>query len=313
MHNKKMFRLGEYLITEFDNGQVQWEAHAALGMQRSGNCFILDNILIVGRCRDEDDGYLKMEFHGQLRKLPAWSKTAYYCFSFNLLDVITGQVLTEDFLQEVTTLAQIKGAPTNSVADMKHGTFRLGQYRINVAEDGNISWQSVDGIDKVIGGPCRIESNVLFICPQEYVREHQNKHDFLSALRRLTKWHYTIAWCRSMVLEECKPQQEARKSQVVATTENMRHKFIRDGKPSGHYEKQRREAETKTPLSSGFTRTFWRSILRSKALLKNVIPAALVAIVLLFGVTMIFYSIGKGCHMSHGNDDHHHKHDHEED
>jgi hypothetical protein len=309
MHNEKKYRLGDYLITISDNGQIEWQGHAALGMERRGKCFLLENILIFGRCRDEDHGYLKMEFHDHLRKLPPWTKTAHYCSSVNLLDVISGQVVTEDFLQEITTLAQIKGASVNSANDIKQGAFRLGQYYINVAEDGNISWQAIEGLNNIIGGPCRIESNVLFICPREYVQEHQNKRHFLDNLHRLPQWNNTIAWCRGMVLEGCRPLHETRQYHAVRGTENIRHKFI-------HSQHSDDRATFTIPLSSAFKRlsALWPRIRRGKALFKQLIPAALGAFVSLVGLTLIFYTIGKGCHVPHGDDDHHHnKQEHDED
>jgi hypothetical protein len=313
--HKAMCRLGEYLITEFENGQLQWESHIALGMQRSGKCFVLDNILIIGHCREEDHGYLKLEFQDQLRKLPPWTKTAYYCRSINLLDVITGQVVTEDFLHDITTLAQIKGVSAISGTDMKQGAFKLGKYHINVAADGNISWQCIADLNKIIGGPCRIESNVLFICPQSYVQEYQNKQEFLVKLRLLPQWNNTIAWCKGMVLDECQRQQEALKYEAVACGEDIRYKFIRGRNPSRNYEEQCWDETGKRVLSSGLKQlsTLWHRILRGKDMFKHLFPVALRVIVLLLGLTMIFYSVGKGCHVSHWDDHHHHKHDHEED
>jgi len=308
MHNEKMYRLGEYLITLSDNGQIEWQAHAALGMERRGKCFILENILIFGQCRDEDHGYLKMEFHDHLRKLPPWTKTAYYCSCVSLLDVVTGHVVTEDLLQKLTTLAQIKGASVNSATDIKEGAFRLGRYYINVAEDGNISWQSIEGLNNIIGGPCRIESNVLFICPQTYVQEHQNKQNFLNKLHRLPQWNNTIAWCRGMVLEGCQPWQETRQYHAVGGKENIQNKSI-------HSRNSADRATFKIQLSSAFKQlsALWPRIRRGKGLFKHLIPAALGAFVLLGGLTLIFYTTGKGCHVSHADEDHHHNHEHDED
>ncbi len=241
MMHKAKYRLGEYLITEFETGLLQWETHAALGMQRSGRCFILDNILIIGPCRDEDIGYLKLEFHEQLEKLPVWHKTRYYCFAFDLLNVINGQILKEDFLQRIMTLTQIKRTATNSITDIKHGTFRLGRYQINVNENGKVSWQAIEGINKIIGGPCSIESNVLFLCPQEYVQENQNGHDVFNKLHQLPQWNNTIAWCRSMVLQNCQPQQQTKQRQAAVMRENIWNKFILNEKPYANYKKQHSE------------------------------------------------------------------------
>jgi len=98
MMNESTYRLGEYRIIEYDNGQLWWERHFAFGMQRRGKCFILGDILIIGHWSHDEIGYLILEFHEQLEKLPDWNKTRHYCFAFELLDVSTGQSLTNDFL-----------------------------------------------------------------------------------------------------------------------------------------------------------------------------------------------------------------------
>jgi len=48
MMNESIYRLGEYRIIEYDNGQLWWERRFALGVQRRGKCFIHDEILICG-------------------------------------------------------------------------------------------------------------------------------------------------------------------------------------------------------------------------------------------------------------------------
>lgn len=249
-----------------------------------------------------------MEFHDHLGKLPPWTKTAYSCSCVSLLDVVTGEVLTEDFLLRVTTLAQIKEASVHSASDIKQGAFRLGQYCINVAGDGNISWQSMEGRNNIIGGPCRIESNVLFICPQAYVQEHQSKQDFLDKLRRLPQWNTTVAWCRGMVLESCRPRQETGQDKDIGGKKDIRHKSVRSRNSADR-------ATFKMQLSSAFKQVsaLWPRIRRGKGLLKRLIPAAVGASVLLGGLTLMFYTIVKGCHVSHGHGDHHHKHGHDED
>jgi hypothetical protein len=313
MHKKEMYRLGEYLITVSDNGQIEWQAHAPLAMERRGNCFILGNILILGQCRDEDHGYLKMEFHDHLRKLPQWTKTDFYCSSVNLLDIITSQVAKEEFLQQMSMLARIKGATVDSTTIVKRGAFRLGRYIINVAHNGQISWQTIQGLNKVIGGQCRIESNVLFICPQEYVQEHQNKQNFFNKMNRLPRWNNTIAWCKSMVLEECQPRQAPRQYRAIANTEDLRLKFIRGRNFFENYRARSQRKPFKIPFSSAYklSSTLLPLIRRAKALFKRLIPAVLGASVLLVGLILIFYAVGKGCH--HRDDDHHYKHEHEED
>jgi hypothetical protein len=99
MNFKRAYRLGEYRIIEYENGLLRWETHSHFGVQRSGKCFILGNVLIIGNWSHEEIGYLKLEFFEQLQKLPVWTKTRYYCYAFELLDVVTMQSLTNVFWQ----------------------------------------------------------------------------------------------------------------------------------------------------------------------------------------------------------------------
>ena len=62
MMHKAAYRLDKYRIIESDNGMLLWEAHFPMAMQRRGKCFILGDILIIGRTMHEENGYLILEF-----------------------------------------------------------------------------------------------------------------------------------------------------------------------------------------------------------------------------------------------------------
>ena len=64
MIHETIYRLGEYRISEYENGLLRWETHSNFGAQRSGKCFILGNVLIMGNWSHEETGYLKLEFFG---------------------------------------------------------------------------------------------------------------------------------------------------------------------------------------------------------------------------------------------------------
>jgi hypothetical protein len=126
------YRLGEYCITEDENALLRWETYFNFGAQRSGKCYIFGNILIIGNWSHEGIGYLQLEFSDRLNKLPSWGKTRYYCFAFELLDVATGQSLTNDFLERYLTLTSSTGS--KSLMNMSPGMFRLGRYQIAVTD-----------------------------------------------------------------------------------------------------------------------------------------------------------------------------------
>lgn len=75
--NEIKYRLGEFIIIEHSRVFLTWVTHIALGDQRSGKCFIIGNILVIGPWDHEEAGYLKLEFHEHLMKLPPWNKTRY--------------------------------------------------------------------------------------------------------------------------------------------------------------------------------------------------------------------------------------------
>ena len=58
MKEKTIYLLGEYRISEYENGMLWWETHHGLGEQRSGKCSIHDDIFIIGLPRHEDIGFL---------------------------------------------------------------------------------------------------------------------------------------------------------------------------------------------------------------------------------------------------------------
>ena len=104
MPKKLLYRLGEYRITDYENGRLSWERHVDFGVQRSGDGYLLGDVLILGPGSQEENGFLIGEFLDQLKKMPVWSKTRYYCHASELLEVATGRGLTEDFLNRVSSL-----------------------------------------------------------------------------------------------------------------------------------------------------------------------------------------------------------------
>lgn len=145
-----------------------------------------------------------LEFHEQLAKLPPWTRTRYYCYALNLRDVATERNISEDTLSWMMALSYIENAAPTSLIGMKTGTFRLGRYQLCMTANGEVEWQTPEGINRVVGGRCIIESDVLIIGAHEYEKSEQDKAQFLQELRGLPPWNYTMIWSRSMVLRECR-------------------------------------------------------------------------------------------------------------
>ena len=193
MHRKK-YRLSQYIITEYEGNVFTWETHIALGSQLLGNCFIIGDILVIGPRQHEDAGFLILEFYEQLRKLKVWNKTRYYCSNLSLWDVESGQNLSRNINQGL-------GIATNEQAP---GSFHLGKYKIVVEQNGNISWHTWEGLNKIISGKCLIESCILFIGNREFeLCESQKKREWIKTLKDFPKWDRTVAWGHLNSLQDC--------------------------------------------------------------------------------------------------------------
>jgi hypothetical protein len=207
---KSKYRLDEFIITEYDRFLLTWEAHIAIGAQRSGNGFIIGDILVIGHWNHEEAGYLKLEFNEKMMKLPVWNRTRYYCLSSSLRDVNTGQKLSDYFNRQQVNKDKISIGP---VKIPEPGIFRLGRYRIIVEENSKISWQTYEGLNKTIGGPCVTESGILFIGSKKNdLYESRSKKEWFSKLKLLPQWDKTFAWSHWRVLRSCRPGKELNKS-----------------------------------------------------------------------------------------------------
>ncbi len=220
MMHKAVYRLDNYRIIETENGMLWWDAHFPMAMQRRGRCFVLGDILIIGQPSHEENGYLILEFHEQLEKLPVWNKTSYYCYTSNLLNIATDSNLSEDLLQRKMFLAEINKADKKSIIGLMSGKFRLGQYQIIVTDNDEVEWQAHEGTNKIIGGRCIVESDVLFIGAQEYDKGELSKEEFIKELNQLLQWDNTFAWCKSMVLQACQPQQQTKEFRTASLSIN---------------------------------------------------------------------------------------------
>lgn len=176
MTSESKFRLGEYIIVEHGGVLLTWISHIAIGSQLSGRCFIIGNILVIGPWEHEEAGYLKLEFHEQLMRLPAWTKTPYYCLSTDIRKIDVKQslrscLIKHSFIPKIGVVCdEIKGP----------GAFQLGRYKITVDANGIISWQTIGESNKTIGGKCVTESGILFIGPKEITSDaEQNRKVFL--------------------------------------------------------------------------------------------------------------------------------------
>lgn len=318
------YRLDNYRITVLENVLIKWEQHVALGMERSGKCFIFGDILIIAsRSQPDEDGFLIGEFHEQLQKLPVWNKTRYYCFASELLDNVTGQSVTEEFLEQNWSKSRERYAK-----DISPGAFRLGQYQITVGAERELSWQMYGDLNRIDGGPCLIKSDVLCIGSTEYGNEGQDKQAFLDRLRRLPQWDRTLAWCRGQCLRLCEEPQQTGPPGVISGIRNKwKDRSIGEMTPVRPGEPRTEKRQEKPPepdynryqetaarhLKAGIDRLrrSWHRKRTGKAWLKYLIALAVTG--LLLGFALMFHSFEKTFHGHDQHEKHHHEHDDEHD
>jgi hypothetical protein len=316
MPKKLLYRLGEYRITDYENGRLSWERHVDFGVQRSGDGYLLGGALILGPGGPEENGFLIGEFLDRLKKLPVWHKTRFYCHASELLEVATGRRLTEDFLNRISSLVE-KKAPMG----LKPGMFRLGRYRIIVTAGNDVLWQTVGGVNRVVGGPGRIESGLLILGSQEVDEEGPKKRDFLHKLDQLPQWEETQVWCLESVLRECrepqppvrfKEQLKERRGRVkragekrLITTPQIRLKEP----PKRLFTFNWKPFKPAPPRLNWPFRFNWRKLSRPWPWGRKFWLMGLLLLILsglVFGVVVTFHSLEKMWAGSHGYKKHHH-------
>jgi hypothetical protein len=273
MIEKNRYRLGEYQISEYKDGALWWIAHHGFAEQRSGRCFIHDDILMLGQFSNEENGFLKREFLQRLKELPIWTKTKYYCFLSQLLDVSSGRSLNESWGSRNHAIWSVKGSRSQDREDESPGTFRLGKYKITVAGTKQVSWRALEGMDRVVGGKCTIQSGILFIGPKDYESGTESGHEFLNELNEIAAWKRTEIWSHGLVLRLCEPPQQTRQLYKIAEKATWRHLKFRE-KPVRTYRKgYQKEFKLKSlrPPGVKFKPPSWRQ-LRIPARFKFLVP-----------------------------------------
>jgi hypothetical protein len=319
MIEKSTYRLGEYQIAEYDDGALRWTAHHGFGEQWSGKCLILEDILVLEEFIHEEIGYLKGEFLDRIRKLPGWNKTEFYCFASDLLDVSSGRSPGRDLKDY---LPYARGARRNHLQAQKDelpSTFRLDKYKITVADNDQISWQTLEGGNRVVGGQCTIQSGILLIGPKNYEAGGQSRGEFLKELNELRPWQRTMVWSHSLALRPCEstPQTE-RLNDVGKKAESSDHEYHERPILSSLW-KEKQESfrppriKPKTPSSLRvhlpsifkFRKPSWHLQGGRKGRWIFLIPLSLAA--LLLGLVLILHPLKEGSHRHHSTGEHHHK------
>ena len=199
LKNEINYRLDEFIIIERSGLVLTWVKHMPFGGQRSGQCYILGNILVLLPWDHQEPGYLKLEFHEYSMKLPRWIKTHYYCFASSLRQVPIAQGLSTELIRQIA--AAESSNEIFKVAESR--SFHLGRYKITLHKNHIISWLTIGGANKAIGGRCFIESDIIFLGPQENESDTKQRRLFLAELRLLPLWDKTTAWGHAGSLKMC--------------------------------------------------------------------------------------------------------------
>jgi len=244
--NEIKYRLGDYIIIEHSGVLLTWVTHIALGAQRSGRCFIVGNILLMGSLDREEAGFLKLEFNEHLMKLPPWNKTRYYCFASSLRKVGTEKSLTSYLREQLP----IDKTGMKSVSITAPGTFRLDRYKVTVSENRIISWKTIGELNRTIGGKCFTESGILFIGSKENeLDEGKSRKIFLKELKQLPQWDKTFAWGHYGSLRICEESRTRKSYKAIWKPEYMKT-YITNNMPFLHRQEFRKERDSELKVSA---------------------------------------------------------------
>jgi hypothetical protein len=293
MTNEIKYRLDEYVIIERDGVFLTWVSHVALGTQLSGISLIIGNILVIGPQKHQEAGFLKLEFNEQLRKLPAWTKTKYYCLASSIRKADTGQSLAHE-LKVHPYIPRINMVAT----DIKDpGSFRLGRYKIIVNGNSVISWQSFGEFNRTISGKCVIESGILFIGRKEIESDDgQSRRDFFASQKLLPQWDKTFAWGHYGSLRACK-EPKPRKSYAAIWKPERIKIIIGDNIPFVESQKLRKEKISQLKVSgSGWLKTAWHRVIEWNGW--GCIKALIIAGIF-FGLRILVFILEKLKYLTH--------------
>ena len=251
------YRLGHFILIERNGITLSWVTHSPFGGQRSGRCYILGNILVLLPCDHVEPGYLKLEFHERLRKLPQWAKTIYYCFAASLMRIGMLQSLTRE---EIKHLANSK-ISHETVNQAEPGPYRLNRYKITLHNNLALFWQTIGGSNKTIGGLCYIESDIIFLGPQKNESDEGRRRLFFNELKLLPLWNQTAVWGYAESLRICDEFNNSKSSYSAPWNSEPEKGFSSDN-PTQLQSEEISEKEYRASIEPGFD---WLKIMWNRA------------------------------------------------
>lgn len=96
MKENLTFRLERYQITKKTDGKIFWKTYAGPNTAQSGDCIVLEDILFIGSWQTDQSSLDKRQFIANLKQLPKWDQTRYYCPTLSLHDCKAGKNVNEE-------------------------------------------------------------------------------------------------------------------------------------------------------------------------------------------------------------------------
>lgn len=182
------YRLAEYKICEGAGGGLWWESHFGFGLRREGACFVRGAILFMEPWMNETPGLLIMEFDNQLKRLPVWDRTPFFCRQADIRRCDTGQSVSWDALRDGRSdIGRETTAPNGSGQTT---SWRLDRYEISRADDGEFRWRTAGRRQQIRSGRAMVVDDILFLDLGEE-RSAEGAADFSDRLGRLPLWTHT--------------------------------------------------------------------------------------------------------------------------
>jgi hypothetical protein len=205
------YRLGEYKIVEYEDGELSWESHFGFAALREGRCFVKGKILFLGPWFNEEAGFFKREYRDHLRKLPRWTKTEYYILHFKIYNCQTGEKVSQEELRRAAFREAIQGTrkplehPGGSgpQENAREVSYALNRYEMVKKQEGEVLWKSYAGLSGIKSGKGFIMEDIVFLGPAENEEPGLSKKSFLGHLDALARWNQTRYFCNSFEVYEC--------------------------------------------------------------------------------------------------------------
>lgn len=216
------YRLGEFILIERGGALLTWVLQCPMGMQRSGKCHVIGDILIIMPWEKCSPGYLRMEFHDLLMKLTHWTKTNFYCITSGLRNVETGKRIESEVVEQLA----IKTVKCNSLTAIIPGSFRLGRYKITASENNTVVWQSLGSHGKLLSGTGHVKSGILILDSPTMELHATTRKSFYTDLKLQQIWNKTRIWCHAESIKMCHNQEGNNNVLVTKWTSRLREDFL---------------------------------------------------------------------------------------